>query len=173
MTLPAVFVYLSAKCLSNEFHGIYCFAKLSPKLLDRLFHRRRQTSPISNNITHRLFDGFQHLLHGNFTAGSRHRLSPPLLAENYDKVAALLDLPLGSQGFGCARESHSSGRGRNCSSRFALSFAAPRIRVARAATTEPYFKRFLSSLATWVMAVRTSGTVAIGLSSPQSWIRPL
>src|SRR3954447_6262507 len=172
MTLPAVFMYLSVECLSNEFHGIYCRAKLSPKLLDRLFHRRRQASPISNNITHRLFDGFQHLLHCNLTVGSRHRLSPPLLAESYDKAAALLGLPLGGQGFGRARESHSSGRGRNCNSRFALSFAAPRIRVARAAT-EPYFKRFLSSLATCVMAARTSGTVAIELSSPHSWIRRL
>src|SRR5204862_8254093 len=36
-----------------------------------------------------------------------------------------------------------------------------------------YFKRFFSSLATWVMAARTSGTAAIGLSNPQSWIRPL
>src|SRR3954447_25156796 len=112
MTLPAVFVYLSVKCLSNEFHGIYCSAKLSPKLLDRLFHRRRQASPISNNITHRLFDGFQHLPYCNLTVGSRHRLSPPLLAESYDKAAALLGLPPGSQGFGRARESQADSRAK-------------------------------------------------------------
>jgi hypothetical protein len=39
--------------------------------------------------------------------------------------------------------------------------------------TEPYFKRFFSSVAACVIAVRTSGTVAIGLSNPQSWISPL
>src|SRR5689334_16849910 len=113
MTLPAVFVYLSVECLSNEFYRIYRRAKLNSKLLDRLFHRRRQASPITNNITHRLFDGFQHLLHCNLTVGSHHRLSPPLLAESYDKAAALPDLPLGSEGFGRARESHPSGRGRS------------------------------------------------------------
>src|SRR3954452_22585011 len=90
MTLPAVFVYLSVECLFSEFYGIYCRAKLSPKLLDRLFHRRRKTSPISNNITHRVFDDFQHLLYCNLTVGSGHRLLPPLLAESYDNVAAPL-----------------------------------------------------------------------------------
>src|SRR3954451_20200494 len=130
MALPTVFVYLSVERLSNEFHGIYCRAELNPKLLDRLFHRRRQASPINKHIAHRLFDGSQHLLHCNLTVGSRHRLSPPLPAESYDKAAALPDSPPGSQGFGRVRESHSSGRGRNRNSRFALSFAAPRSRVA-------------------------------------------
>src|SRR4051794_39594242 len=95
MTLLAVFVYLSVERLSNEFHGIYCRAKLSLKLLDRLFHRRRQASPISNNITHCLFAGFQQLLCCNLTVGSHHGLSSPLLAESYDKAAALPDLPRG------------------------------------------------------------------------------
>ena len=31
-----------------------------------------------------------------------------------------------------------------------------------------YFKLFFSSLVTWVMAARTSGTAAMGLSNPQS-----
>ena len=39
--------------------------------------------------------------------------------------------------------------------------------------TRVYISRLFSSVATCVIAVRTSGTVAMGLSNPQSWINPL
>jgi hypothetical protein len=45
---------------------------LGAKLLDRFSHRRRQVSPPVNNLTHRFFDGSQHLLYCNITVGSRH-----------------------------------------------------------------------------------------------------
>jgi hypothetical protein len=42
------------------------------KLIDRFFHRRRQVSPPVNSLTHRFFDGSQHLLYCNVTVCSRH-----------------------------------------------------------------------------------------------------
>ena len=51
------FVYLSAKCLFNEFHGVNCRPKFDTKLLDRFFHRQRQVSPPLNNATHRFYSG--------------------------------------------------------------------------------------------------------------------
>src|SRR4051812_49405306 len=99
MIVPAAFVYLSVERLSNEFYRIYCRAKLNSKLLDRLFHRRRQASPMTNNITHRLFDGFQHSLHGNLTVGSRHRLSPPLLSRKLRQSSSSTGFASGRSGF--------------------------------------------------------------------------
>jgi hypothetical protein len=66
------FVYLSVECPFNKFYGINCRPELGAKLLDRFFHRRRQVSPPVNNLTHRFFDGSEHLLYRNFTVGSRH-----------------------------------------------------------------------------------------------------
>src|SRR5215470_18681686 len=63
---------LSVECPFNKFYGINCRPKLGAKLLDRFFHRRRQVSPPANNLTHRFFDGSQHVLCCNFTVGSRH-----------------------------------------------------------------------------------------------------
>src|SRR5262245_50207471 len=66
------FVYLSAECPSNKFYGINGRPKLDAKLIDRVFHRRRQVSPPVNSLAHRFFDGSQHLLYCNVTVGSRH-----------------------------------------------------------------------------------------------------
>src|SRR5262245_40491999 len=66
------FVYLSAKCLFNEFYGVNCCPKFDTKLLDRFFHRRRQVSPPVNSLTHRFLDGSQHVFYCNVTIGSRH-----------------------------------------------------------------------------------------------------
>src|SRR5262245_21466881 len=66
------FVYLSVECPSDKFYGINCRPKLSAKLLDRFFHRRRQVSPPVNRLTHRFFDGSDHFLYCNFTVGYRH-----------------------------------------------------------------------------------------------------
>src|SRR5262249_13881650 len=49
-----------------------CSPKLGAKLLDRFLHRRRQVSPPANSLTHRFFDGLQHLLYCNVAVGSRH-----------------------------------------------------------------------------------------------------
>jgi len=49
---------------------------LGAKLLDRVFHRLRQVSPPVDNLTHRFFDGSQHVLYCDFTVGSRHSVSP-------------------------------------------------------------------------------------------------
>ena len=47
------FVYLSAECPFDEFYGINGRPKLDAKLVDRVFHRRRQVSPPVNSLTHR------------------------------------------------------------------------------------------------------------------------
>ena len=66
------FVYLSAKCLFNEFYGVNCRPKFDTKLLDRFFHRRRQVSPPVNSLRQRFLDGSQHVVYCNVTIGSRH-----------------------------------------------------------------------------------------------------
>jgi hypothetical protein len=66
------FVYLSAKCLFNEFYGVNCRPKFDTKLLDRFFHRRRQVSPPVNSLRQRFLDGSQHVFYCNVTIGSRH-----------------------------------------------------------------------------------------------------
>jgi len=66
------FVYFSVECPSDKFHGINCRPQLGAKLLDGFLHWRRQVSPPLNNLTHRFFDGSQHVLYGNVTVGSRH-----------------------------------------------------------------------------------------------------
>src|SRR5262249_4996431 len=71
------FVYLSAECPFNKFYGINGCPKLDAKLIDRFFHRRRQVSPPVNSLTHRFFDGSQHLLHCNVTVRSRHGVDAP------------------------------------------------------------------------------------------------
>src|SRR5262249_51235161 len=47
-------------------------AKLDAKLLDRVFHWRRQISPPIDNAAHRFFHGLQHFLYRNVTVGSCH-----------------------------------------------------------------------------------------------------
>jgi len=71
------FVYLSAECPFDEFYGINGRPKLDAKLIDRVFHRRRQVSPPVNSLTHRFFDGSQHLLYCNVTVRSRHGVAAP------------------------------------------------------------------------------------------------
>src|SRR5262245_64867150 len=71
------FVYLSAECPFDEFYGINGRSKLDAKLIDRVFHRRRQVSPPVNSLTHRFFDGSQHLLYCNVTVRSRHGVAAP------------------------------------------------------------------------------------------------
>ena len=66
------FMDLSVERPFDKFHGINCRSKPSAKLLDRFVHRRRQVSPPVDDLTHRLFDGSQHLLRCNVTVGSRH-----------------------------------------------------------------------------------------------------
>ena len=76
---PAVsFVYFSVECPFDKFHGINCRLQLGAKLLNGFFHRCRQVSPPVNNLTHRFFDGSQHVLYCNvnrkclpFRCGSR------------------------------------------------------------------------------------------------------
>src|SRR5262245_26690324 len=68
----ASFVHFSVECPFNKFDGINCRPKLDAKLLDRVFHRRRQISPPVNDLTHCCFDGLQHFLYCNVTVGSRH-----------------------------------------------------------------------------------------------------
>jgi hypothetical protein len=70
-------VYFSVEGPFNKFYGINCRPKLAPKLLDRFFHRRRQVSPPVDNLTHRFFDGSQHVLYCNFTVGFRHCVVAP------------------------------------------------------------------------------------------------
>ena len=77
------FVYLSAECPFDEFHGINGRPKLDAKLIDRFFHRRRQVSPPINSLTHRFFDGSQHLLYCNVTVGSRHGVAALLPGDKY------------------------------------------------------------------------------------------
>src|SRR5262249_32227308 len=70
---PAVgFVDFSVECPFDKFYGINGRPKLGAKLLDRFFHRRRLVSPPVNSLTHRVFDGSQHVLDCNVTVGSRH-----------------------------------------------------------------------------------------------------
>src|SRR5437773_12294570 len=77
--LPAVsFVYLSVECPFNKFYGINGRTKLSAKLLDRFFHRRRQVSPPVNNLTHGFFDGCYHLLDGDVAVSLHHSLTSSL-----------------------------------------------------------------------------------------------
>ena len=66
------FVYLSAKCLFNEFYGVNCRPKFNTKLLDRFFHRWRQVSSPVYGLRHRFLDGSQHVFYCNVTIGSRH-----------------------------------------------------------------------------------------------------
>ena len=66
------FVHLSVECPFNKFYGINCRPKLGTKLLDRVFHRRREISPPVDNLTHRFFDGSQHSFHSNITVGCCH-----------------------------------------------------------------------------------------------------
>ena len=51
------FGYLSVECPSYKVYGINCRPKLAAKLLDCLFHRGWEVSPVDNNAMHRLFDG--------------------------------------------------------------------------------------------------------------------
>src|SRR5215472_2126721 len=76
------FVYLSAKCLFNEFYGVNCRPKLDTKLLDGFFHRWRQVSPPVNSLRHRFLNGSQHVFYCNFTVGLRHCVAPPRLSEH-------------------------------------------------------------------------------------------
>ncbi len=69
---PAVsLVHFSVERPFYKFYGINCRPKLGAKLLDRFFHRCRQISPIVNNLTHRFFNGSQHLLYCNITISFR------------------------------------------------------------------------------------------------------
>ena len=56
----------------DEFNGINCHPEFGAKLRDRIFHQRRQVPPPVIDLTHRLFDGLQHVLYRNLTVGSRH-----------------------------------------------------------------------------------------------------
>src|SRR5262245_38850151 len=85
------FVYLSAECPFDEFYGINGRPKLDAKLIDRFFHRRRQVSPPVNSLTHRFFDGSQHLLYCNVTVGSRHGVAAGSLRAVAYKPASVLD----------------------------------------------------------------------------------
>jgi hypothetical protein len=89
------FVYFSVECPFNKFNGIDCRPKLGSKLRDRFSHRRRQVSPPVNRLTHRFFDGFQHLLYCNFTVGSRHGAVASFAADKLPQTAALLKATLG------------------------------------------------------------------------------
>jgi hypothetical protein len=80
--LPVIsFVHFPVECPFNKFYGIDCRSKLGAKLLDPVFHRRRQVSPPIDNLTHRFLDGSQHLLYCNVTVGSRHGAVPLLPAD--------------------------------------------------------------------------------------------
>ena len=61
------FVHLLVERPFNKLYGINCRPKLGAKLLDRVFHRRWQVSPIADDLTYRFFDGSQHFLHRNIT----------------------------------------------------------------------------------------------------------
>jgi len=65
-------VYLSAERLVYKFYGIDSRPNLDAKLIDSIFHRRREVFPAVNNPTHRFFDGSEHFFHCNITVGSRH-----------------------------------------------------------------------------------------------------
>src|SRR5215471_12965423 len=57
-----------------KFDGIDCCPKLNAKLVNRLFHRRRQVPPPINSVAHRFFGGCYHLIDGDIAVGLRHSL---------------------------------------------------------------------------------------------------
>ena len=69
------FVYTPVECFFYKFHGINCRPKSAAKLFDRFFHRRGQVSPVVKYLTHRLFDGYYHLLDGDVAVGFHHGLA--------------------------------------------------------------------------------------------------
>ena len=67
------FVHVPVERPFNKFYGVRLPPQVGRELLDRVFYRRWQVSPIADDLTYRFFNGSQHFPYRNITVGSGHK----------------------------------------------------------------------------------------------------